>query len=299
MTPTALVTGIEGFTGPYMAQELKAMGYRVHGLRRHGESGADLSAVDLLDRGGLGDVMERVRPQVVVHLAGISHVAHSDVSAIYQANVVGTRHLLDALANLKQAPACVLIASSAHVYGPSSHALLTEQSPMAPFNDYAVSKVAAEYVARLYMDRLPIVLARPFNYIGIGQSPSFFVSKVVDHAHRGERVLRLGNLDVERDFTDVRDLVRCYGLLIESGLRGGAVNVCSGRSVSLRSVIELIEELAGISFDIHSDTELVRDKEVNRLAGSNAHLIAQVGGFAFRPLRETLDWMLRTPRSEC
>ncbi|MBB3834820.1 nucleoside-diphosphate-sugar epimerase [Xanthomonas arboricola] len=297
MTPTALVTGIEGFTGPYMAQELQAMGYRVHGLRRHGESGEDFSAVDLLDRGGLGDVVERVRPQVVVHLAGISHVAHSDVSAIYQANVVGTRHLLDALAHLKQAPACVLIASSAHVYGPSSHALLTEQSPMAPFNDYAVSKVAAEYVARLYMDRLPIVLARPFNYIGIGQSPSFFVSKVVDHAHRGERVLRLGNLDVERDFTDVRDLVRCYGLLIESGLRGGAVNVCSGRSVSLRSVIELIEELAGISFDIHSDAELVRDKEVNRLAGSNAHFIAQVGGFAFRPLRETLDWMLRTPRS--
>lgn len=293
MTPTALVTGIEGFTGPYMARELEAMGYRVHGLRRHGASKMDVSAVDLLDREGLGEVVERVAPQVVVHLAGISHVAHRDVSAIYQANVVGTRNLLDALAQLKNAPACVLVASSAHVYGPSSHALLTEQSPMAPFNDYAVSKVAAEYVARLYMDRLPIVIARPFNYIGIGQAPSFFVSKVVEHARRRERVLRLGNLDVERDFTDVRDLVRCYGLLIERGQRGGAVNVCSGRSVSLRSVIKLIEELAEISFDIQSDAEFVRDKEVNRLAGSNATFFAQTGGLTFRPLQETLGWMLQ------
>ncbi len=293
MTPIALVTGIEGFTGPYMARELEQLGYRVHGLRRSGESTATVSAVDLLDAEDVAHVVERVKPDVIVHLAGISNVAHRDVSAIYQSNVVGTRNLLDAAAQLQRPPSGVLVASSALVYGPSSHTLLSEQSPMAPFNDYAVSKVAAEYVCRLYADRLPIVIARPFNYIGIGQGLSFFVAKVVDHALRGERVLRLGNLDVERDFTDVRDLVHCYGLLIEQKQGGEAVNICSGRSVSLRAVIALIEELSGIRFEIHSDTEFVRDNEVNRLAGSNEHLLQLTGGYVFRPLRETIEWMLQ------
>ncbi|KAB7765819.1 NAD-dependent epimerase/dehydratase family protein [Xanthomonas maliensis] len=295
MTPTAIVTGVDGFTGPYMAEELQRRGYRVHGLRRSGGSTADVTAVDLLDRPRLGEVVERIRPEIVVHLAGISHVAHQDISAIYQTNVVGTRNLLDALSQLKQAPSSVLIASSAHVYGPSSHTLLTEQSPMAPFNDYAVSKVAAEYVAQLYMDRLPIVLTRPFNYIGIGQAPSFFVSKLVDHARRGELVVRLGNLDVERDFTDVRDLVACYGLLIARKLGGETVNICSGRSTSLRAVIELVENISGVSFQIQSDAEFMRINEVNRLAGSNEHLLALTGEVSFRPLRDTLEWMLSAP----
>lgn len=293
MTPTALVTGIEGFTGPYMARELERRGYRVHGLRRSGESTASTTAVDLLDAEGLAAVVDNVSPDVIVHLAGISNVAHRDVSAIYQSNVVGTRNLLEAVVQLQRAPSSVLVASSAHVYGPSSKALLSEQSPMAPFNDYAVSKVATEYVTTLYADRLPIVVTRPFNYIGIGQALSFFVAKVVDHALRGERVLRLGNLDVERDFTDVRDLAHCYGLLIDQKLDGELVNICSGRSVSLRGVINLVEELSGISFEIQSDTKLVRDNEVNRMAGSNEHLLALTGGYAFRPLRETIQWMLQ------
>lgn len=292
MSPTALVTGIEGFTGPYMAAELARLGYAVHGLSRAGTSGPSTSIVDLLDRDALGDVVQRIRPDVVVHLAGISHVAHRDVSAIYQANIVGTRNLLDALADLVDAPSAVLVASSAHVYGPSSNERLTEQSPMRPFNDYAVSKVATEHVAHLYGDRLPIVITRPFNYTGIGQSDAFFVPKVVEHARRGERTLRLGNLDVERDFTDVRDLVRSYGLLIARGLRGETVNVCSGNSVSLRSVIEIVSELSGIDFDIESDVQLVRNNEVNRLAGSNARLQALTGGMTFQPLRQTLKWML-------
>ncbi len=295
MTLKALVTGIEGFTGPYMARELERNGYAVHGLRRSGESNENTTALDLLDADGLARMVAEVKPDVVVHLAGISYVAHRDVSAIYQANVLGTRNLLDALAQSEHRPSSVLVASSAHVYGPSSHALLSEQSPMAPFNDYAVSKVAAEYVARLYMDRLPIVVTRPFNYIGIGQALSFFVAKVVDHARRGEKVLRLGNLDVERDFTDVRDLAHCYAALIERRLDGELVNICSGRSVSLRTVIELVEALSGISFEIQSDSEFVRDNEVNRLAGSNGHLQELTGGYTFRPLRETIQWMLDAP----
>lgn len=292
MNPIALITGIEGFTGPYMAAELRRLGYDVHGISRSGITGAATSVVDLLDRDGLGRVIERIRPAVVVHLAGVSHVAHSDVAAFYQVNVLGTRNLLDALAGLGEVPDSVLLASSAHVYGPSSLERLTEQSPLRPFNDYAISKVAAEHVARLYSDRLPIVITRPFNYTGIGQSTAFFVPKIVEHARRGERRLSLGNLDVERDFTDVRDLVASYGALIERRVTSGAVNICSGRSVCLREVIEQISMLAGIEFEIESDAELVRSNEVSRLAGSNERLQALIGGAHFRDLAQTLMWML-------
>ena len=291
MKPIAAITGIEGFTGPYMAAELERLGYQVKGISRNPAPGRDNEVADILDADAIGAVMKRLQPQVIVHLAGVSHVAHRDGSAIYQANIMGTRNLLEALTELEAVPKSVLLPSSAHVYGASSSFLLEETSPMAPFNDYAISKVAGEHVARLYMDRLPIMLTRPFNYTGVGQSPSFFVAKVIDHARRGSTDLRLGNLDVERDFTDVRDLVRCYGMLIEQGCRGQVVNICSGVPTSLRRVIETVSEISGLEFAIESDSELIRSHDVDRLAGSNAGFTALTGGIAFRPLRETLQWM--------
>ena len=292
MKPIAAITGIEGFTGPYMAAELERLGYHVVGISRSPVPAREHVIADILDREALANAVAGIQPQVVVHLAGVSHVAHQDVSAIYQANVMGTRNLLDALVALDTAPHSVLLPSSAHVYGASSSELLTEQSPMAPFNDYAISKVAAEHVARLYMDRLPIMLTRPFNYTGVGQSPSFFVAKVIDHARRGSTDLRLGNLDVERDFTDVRDLVRCYGMLIEQRCSGDVVNICSGVSTSLRTVIDITSALSGLDFAIESDSDLLRSHDVDRLAGSNARFTTLTGGITFRPLRETLQWML-------
>ncbi len=278
-----------------MALELERQGYRVHGLGRHAVDGREHHEVDLLDREGVGRVIHALQPQVVVHLAGVSHVAHRDVSAIYQVNIMGTRNLLEALAENPSGVSSVLIPSSAHIYGASSSEVLVESSPMAPFNDYAVSKVAVEQVSRLYMDQLPIVVTRPFNYTGVGQSPTFFVPKVVDHARRRVRELTLGNLDVERDFTDVRDLVRCYGMLIEQRHRGETLNICSGRVVSLRSVIEQVSTISGVQFKIGSDRELVRAYDVERLAGSSERFRTLTGGIEFRPLQETLRWMLEQP----
>ncbi|WP_422505264.1 NAD-dependent epimerase/dehydratase family protein [Stenotrophomonas sp. GZD-301] len=292
MKPIAAITGIEGFTGPYMAAELERLGYQVQGISRSPIAGRDHVIADILDRDALAAALACIQPQVVIHLAGVSHVAHRDVSAIYQANIMGTRNLLDALVELETPLHSVVLPSSAHVYGASSSELLSEQSPMAPFNDYAISKVASEHVAHLYMDRLPIMVTRPFNYTGVGQSPSFFVAKVIDHARRGSTDLRLGNLDVERDFTDVRDLVHCYGMLIQQRCRGDVVNICSGVSTSLRTVIDTVSELSGLDFAIESDSGLIRSHDVDRLAGSNARFTALTGGIAFRPLRETLQWML-------
>ena len=183
----ALITGLRGFTGHYMAQELRAAGYRVYGTVLPGDAkpdgmpdaASDIFAVDLADRAALAAAIDRVRPDVVVHLAAIAFVAHDDADAMYRVNVVGTRNLLEALAASPHKPSCVLLASSANIYGNADVAVIDERVPPMPANDYAVSKLAMEYMARLWMDKLPIVIARPFNYTGVGQGENFLLPKIV------------------------------------------------------------------------------------------------------------------------
>lgn len=292
MAGPALITGIEGFTGRYVAQELAARGYEVIGLARAAAPGFNGLVCDLGDRDSLRATLEQLRPSVVVHLAGISNVTHGDVGEIYRSNIVATRNLFEALARNADALDVVLLPSSAHVYGPANDGVLTEQSPFAPHNDYAVSKVGMEYMARLWIDRLPLVVTRPFNYTGVGQSASFLVPKIVDHFRRRADSITLGNLDVSRDFTDVRDLATCYGRLIEAAPTGRTINVCSDRTYSLREILDLCAEITGHRMEIASDPQLMRPGEVQCLRGSNVGLLDVIGHYEFRPLRDTLAWML-------
>jgi nucleoside-diphosphate-sugar epimerase len=189
-TQRALVTGVGGFTGAYVARALSARGFEVHGTMHGAEAHAprpNVTAqyvVDLCDRSQVSQVVAQVRPDVVLHLAAIAFVAHGDADAMYRVNLLGTRHLLQALAELPQPPQAVLLASSANVYGNAAVEVLDEQVPPAPANDYAVSKLAMEYLARLWMDKLPVMLVRPFNYTGVGQSSQFLLPKIVGHFHR-------------------------------------------------------------------------------------------------------------------
>ena len=292
---TALITGIEGFTGAYVAAELSSLGYAVHGLARSGLEAPARTIADLCDLAQVSAAIDAIRPNVVVHLAGISHVEHNDVQELYRSNIVATRNLLKALSENPQVPSIVLLPSSAHVYGPASEGVLTEDSPFAPHNDYAVSKVAMEYMARLWMDKLPIVVTRPFNYTGVGQAPSFLVPKIVGHARRAEARITLGNLDVARDFMDVRDLAGCYGRIVAARPIGKTINVCSGTTTSLQQIIQMVSELSGVAFDIETDERFVRSNEVKCLSGANDYLQDLIGGYAFRSLRDTLEWMLTAP----
>ena len=129
-------------------------------------------------------------------------------------------------------PGAVLLASSANIYGNAPVEVIDESVAPAPANDYAVSKLAMEYMARLWMDRLPIVITRPFNYTGVGQAPQFLLPKIVGHFQRGERVIELGNIDVERDFSDVRTVASAYAVAPHAPA-GEVFNVCSG--VAFRS----------------------------------------------------------------
>lgn len=289
---TALITGVDGFTGSYLASTLQEQGYRVVGLshvKHNPEQG--LLACDLLNRDALADVVTQVQPDVVAHLAAISFVAHGDVAAIYNTNVVGTRNLLQALAGIGRPPRAVLLSSSANVYGNVSVDPISESTQLNPANDYAVSKLAMEHMARLWMEKLPIVITRPFNYTGVGQSLNFLLPKIVDHFRRGADEIELGNLDVARDFSDVRTVVGAYRQLIELAPAGEIFNICSGEAVSLEEVLYIMAEIAGYEIVVKVNPAFVRENEVKCLRGSNAKLIKAIGHAEKITLKETLRAM--------
>lgn len=291
-----LVTGHAGFTGRYVTAALIQAGHQVVALAETPDQ-LSSSPVDLLDRAAVENAVALARPDAVIHLAAIAFVAHGDVDAIYRTNVVGTRHLLEALASLPERPRSVVLASSANVYGNNPVELLDEAVEPAPANDYAVSKLAMEYMAKLWTNRLPVVLARPFNYTGVGQSENFLLPKIVDHFRRGERLIELGNIDVARDFQDVRFVADAYVRLLSADAAGRTVNLCSGVSVSLLEVIDMMQELAGYKIEIKVNPAFVRGNEVARLTGDHRLLRELIGPLDVIPLRSTLAWMFNDGRA--
>jgi len=288
----ALITGIQGFTGRYMADELRAHGYEVVGLGSQPSDERDYYQVDLADGPGLRTLLAKIQPDVVVHLAALAFVGHGAADAFYQVNLIGTRNLLEAVAASGKPVDCVLVASSANVYGNASGGLLSETTTPAPANDYAVSKLAMEYMTNLWHERLPIVITRPFNYTGVGQAENFLLPKIVSHFRRKAQKIELGNLDVWRDFSDVRALVKAYRGLIEAKPLGQTINVSSGNAHSLREVIEMCRESTGHDIDIEVNPAFVRANEVKTLCGDNSRLRALVPGWSTPSLNETLSWML-------
>lgn len=287
-----LVTGADGFTGRYVAEELRREGYDVVGTSHvHEDPARHVHRVDLLDRDGLASLVSRVKPRAVVHLAAIAFVAHDDVDLIYRTNVVGSRNLLSALCAAPLRPEVVVLASSANVYGDAGEQVISEETSFNPANDYAVSKMAMEYMARLWMNELRIVIARPFNYTGVGQDKQFLVPKIVDHYRRRSPTIELGNIDVVRDFLDVRDVARFYRLLIEDSQAKGIYNLCSGRGYSLREILEILSILAGYRIDTIVNPDFIRKNEIRSLVGGRSRMNDLIGEPGPRPLEETLTWM--------
>lgn len=290
----ALITGLAGFTGHYMEQELLAAGYEVHGLVSGSPASPRHHVADLCELESLRRVVEAVRPQMVVHLAGIAFVGHGRAEDFYRVNLVGTRNLLEVLGERPDGLDCVLLASSANIYGNRTEGVLAEDALPDPANDYAVSKLGMEYMARLWMPRLPIVIARPFNYTGVGQSENFLIPKIVSHFQRKAAVIELGNLDVWRDFSDVRAVASAYRGLLEARPVNSVFNVCSGHAVSLREVIAQIEAITGHTMEVRVNPAFVRANEVRTLTGGAAKLKAVLPAWEPIELSRTLGWMCGT-----
>lgn len=275
------VTGGAGFTGVHLIEGASACGWEVKSLEGNLEEIAQLE-----------QQIADFSPSAVVHLAAISAVTHTDLSEIYRVNVIGTENLLKAISKTKQPIKKIVLASSAAVYGNSTGGLLTENLPPMPVSHYGISKLAMEFVAATFYDRLPIVIARPFNYTGVGHDERFVVPKIVGHFLRKSAVIELGDLQVEREFNDVRFVIEQYLALLDSGHPGEIYNVCSGRPVKLQSVIDVLVQMTGLRPDIRLNSAFVRDNEVRLLAGSPVKMNGLMSRANQYSLEETIKWMI-------
>lgn len=252
-----LLTGADGFTGRPFAQQATAAGHEVVALR-----------TDLTQREGLRQEVLDQQPDAVVHLAAISFVGHAAEQDFYAVNVIGTTNLLDALVQLPARPRKVLLASSANIYGNTTPSPIAETQPPSPVNHYAMSKLAMEYMARTYTDRLDLVITRPFNYTGPGQDSNFLIPKLAKHFAARAPSVSLGNLHVEREFNDIQMVCDAYLLLLAHGEPGEAYNVCSGEPYTLQHVIDTFEQLTNHAMEVKVDPRFVRPNEVHRLCGN-------------------------------
>jgi GDP-4-dehydro-6-deoxy-D-mannose reductase len=291
------VTGASGFVGGWMVPELRTAGHEVIPAPGPDE-------LDITDRDGLMRWLSSAgSPDGVVHLAGMAFApdAAASPAEAFRVNVAGTVCLFESLRALRVRP-CVVVSGSSDVYGNPRPAdlPLTERAPLAPLLPYAVSKAAQEAVAVEAAVRhgFPVVVTRSFNHAGPGQQPVFVVAAMARRVlalHRETaRSIPAGNVDVRRDLSDVRDVARAYRLLLEAlaGDRVGQVpaivNVASGKSVTIRWVIERLCDLAGVEPRIDLDPSLVRPNDPVELRGDASLLGGLTGWSPSIPLERTL-----------
>ncbi len=296
-----LVTGAGGFVGPHLVAALVARGARVRGAGLGAPAaGTPLEGwleADFADRAQAHAAVAAAPLDAIVHLAGQSSAARSFVAPeeTFRANVSGTWTLLEAVRTLATT-ARVLTIGTSEVYGAiEPHARATEDAPIRPVSPYALSKAAAEEVARAYADThaLDVLCARPFGHTGPGQTtrfviPTFAQQIAAIEAGRAEPVLHVGNLDVTRDLSDVRDIVAGYCALLERGTRGAVYNLCRGEGANLREVVAELAGMAHVQVRIEVDPARLRPADIAWMVGDPARAARDTGWQVERPLTSTL-----------
>ena len=298
-----LITGATGFVGRHLAALLLSRRHEVFGtfLQPEGDGPNDkikLLSCDMRDANQVRSAVDEVRPDQVYHLAALSSVRDSfeDAKAVYETNLLGALHLLEAVRRTN-ASARILLVGSGHCYGKLKPRELpaTEQQALAPNSPYAVSKAAADLLGRQYFETfgLHVIRARPFNHTGPGQSTHFVCS---DFARQfaaidlglAPPILRVGNLNSRRDFSDVRDIVRAYVLLLQKGRGGEAYNVGSGRAVSLKQLLKILRSFCSRPVSVETEKTRLRIGEADVLYGSNRKLKQATGWRPEYDLKSTL-----------
>ncbi len=305
----ALITGIEGFVGNHLARQLTADNWHVIGLHLAAPRAnlpAELHPGDITDFELVKRLLAATRPDAIIHLAGVSSVAASETHtlATYQVNVLGTLNLLEAVRRLTLSPRIILI-SSADVYGRTNVGRpLRESEPALPLSPYALSKLMTGDAGRFYHRAfdLDVVVLRPFSHTGPGQAENFVFPKVAAGIARAERqlgapVIEMGNLDIRRDYTDVRDIVRAYSLAIERCVAGETYNVTSGRPVVLREAVDELCRLARVRVEIRSSPAQFRPHDIPVLTGDPAKFMTATGWQPQIPFSQTLADLLEYYRA--
>lgn len=297
----SFVTGASGFVGSHLLEHLREHGDEVIGPG----DGVGYAEVDITDRSAITVALVDARPEVVYHLAARADVADSwdDPVETLRVNVEGTLNVLDA-ARLAGASR-VLAVTSADIYGRVSEAdlPLAESAPLRPVSPYAASKAAADMLClqATLGHGLDVIRVRAFNHLGPGQSDKFvasgLASRIVANERSGADVVRVGNLDARRDFTDVRDVVRAYRLLMTMGATGEVYNVCSGVDRTVQALADMLVAQAESAMRLVTDPELLRPVDVEVLRGDPSKIQRATGWKPEIPIDTTLHDLLEFWRS--
>lgn len=303
MAKRAFITGVGGFVGPYLVKHLVSNGFEVFGVNRKSSKveGCVVDPCDVTDYDSVFSVVRRIKPDFIFHLAGQSSVEKSwkEPELTRTVHVKGARNLLEAVVAAKLKPR-ILIVSSAEVYGIPEKLPIAEDHPMKPVTPYGESRVEQEKLALDYFRNksVQLVISRSFNQTGPGQPSTFvcsdFAMQVVE-AEKGRRTeIVVGNLDVRRDFTDVRDAVGAYLLALQKGKPGEIYNICSGSSYSIKSVLDTLMSFSNVarSAKIVKEPSRVRKSDIPELLGSPFKFMAATGWKPSIKFETTLSDML-------
>lgn len=296
---TSLITGVHGFAGSHLVDHLLSLGEDVVGLardparnenNRHNLNRIKVSPCDIRDKSALLRALTEFRPDRIYHLAAISFVpqAEESANAAWEANVQGTANLLEAMEESGGDPVRLLFAGSCEAYGPVPAAEaaaknpIKETQPLHPVSAYGESKKAAEELVLVAARRgLDAVVARAFNHTGPRQSARFvcssFAKQIVEAGRSGERVLKVGNLEAGRDFTDVRDTVRAYQMIMADGAAGEVYNVCSGKAIKIQTVLDKLLKIANSEVEAERDPEKYRPEPQSMVYGDPSKLQSATG----------------------
>lgn len=270
LSKKVLITGISGFTGKYLHNYFESNNYEVFGLANT-ENGQNknIFSCDLLEKEKLSEIVKKIQPEIVIHLAAISFVGHPNIEEMYSVNVIGTQNLLDAIKNeSKTSIKKIVLASSATVYGNQTDTELSESLCPNPTNHYGISKLAMEQVAKMYFDILPIIITRPFNYTAPEQNINFVIPKITNAFINKKETLELGNINVFREYNSIHFICECYFKLAISEHTSEIVNLCSGITHSLNDIISISSQLSNHQLEVKINPDFVRNNEIYKLSGS-------------------------------
>lgn len=298
-----LITGVSGFVGPYAVSEFTKIGAQVFGFDRRESSLCRTYCGDICDPTVVDRVFQDVQPDVVLHLAGFSSVAESwkRQDETFAINVGGTRNIFDSARRLSRSPR-ILMVSSGELYHATPDRGAVETDPIEGDSPYAQSRIEQERIAREAID-LGVIITRSFNHTGPAELPP----KVIPHfasqiakIERGEQepIMRVGNLEVQRDFSDVRDVVRAYQLLLERGRPGEIYNVCSGAPLLIHDILNMMLALSKAPITVESDPALFRPVDCPIRFGDSSKIQRETGWRAKIPLKQTIADVLNYWRNQ-
>jgi len=288
-----LLFGADSFTGKHLLAYLSNKDYNVFGTT---VSPSDsLFQCDITDKGNVKTILEEVMPDYIINLTGISSITYPDKELFYKVNLFGVENILKCIIEINNySPKKIILPSSAYVYGNQEQSVLDETICPNPNNHYSLSKYAMEQIAKTYFRKINIIITRPFNYTGPAQEETFIIPKIVLHFKTKKNAIELGSLDVIREFNDIHFVCEVYEKLLLSESCNIIVNICSGRGIKLKEIINYLRDLTGYHLDVIENKCFFRDDEVYQLVGSTTRLFQIIGEVKQKDFKETLIEMLKS-----